>query len=136
MFQVALHQSVPAGRRKVSRLTKFLETVLAARDCRPVGFDVMGTLFGNLHDDKALWARARPGYRFSDMAQGYIFLAPLDGLHRVTWVKGFITPDTFKKALPVAERVGYVKRGTCPDAETLDRKLAEWFDGRVDEKKL
>jgi len=135
MFQVALHQPVSAGRRKVSRLTKFLEAVLAAREGRPVGFDVLGSRFGNLYDDKAMWARARRDYRFSDMAQGYVFLAPLDGLHRVTWVKGFITPDTFEQARAVAERAGYVKRGTCPDAEALDCKLAEWFDGRIHAKK-
>lgn len=136
MFQVALHQSVSAGRRKMSKLTKFLEAVLAAREGRPVGIDVLGSRFGNLYDDRAMWARARRDYRFSDMAQGYVFLAPLDRLHRVTWVKGFITPDTFKQARAVAERVGYVKRGTCPDAKTLDSKLAEWFDGRIAEKKL
>lgn len=128
IFQVSLHQRVSTG-RDTAPLTTWLESVFAVRDNKPVGFDVLGSPFGDVYDQRALWSRAKRDYRFADMAQGYVFLKPLAELHDVTWTPGFIDDRLFEQAKVLAERLGYVKPGTCADAAALNQAMAERFAG-------
>lgn len=128
LFQVSLHQRVGSG-RGAAPLTTWLESVFAARGNKPVGFDVLGSPFGDVYDKRAMWARARRDYRFSDMVQGYVFLKPLCELHDMTWVPGFIDDRLFAKARVVAGRMGYVKAESYADAAALDRAMAARFAG-------
>ena len=132
LFQVAMHRLDTVGRgRKPARITRFLEEIHRAAGGRPAGFDVVGSPLANLVDSETMWSRARKDARFGHFHQGYVILKPLAELHEVHWVKGFITDAMFEKALAVAEKARYVKPGTCKDAASLDRILAQRFRGQL-----
>ena len=69
------------------------------------------------------------GYGFGSFVQGYVFLAPLDRLHSVTWIDGFINDSNFKKAHAVAKKMRWISEGECETPKELDAKLAERFCG-------
>ena len=131
LFQVSVHRAETAGRvRRLSRLTRFLETLYAEQGSKPIGFDVVGSPLGDLVDHEVQWARVLKESRFADVNQGYVILKPLSELHWVTWVNGFVTDAAFEKARAVAERLSYVPEGACSDPATLDARLAERFSGQ------
>jgi hypothetical protein len=53
-----------------------LEAIMAKLGDRPVGFDLAGTPMGDL-PDASYYANGHPDFRLADLADGYVFLAPL-----------------------------------------------------------
>ena len=124
MFQVCLHHDMP-GRGGAAKLTGFVEEVVARANGKAVGFDVAGTPLGNLRDDQGQYFQmlGRSSV-FQDFAQGYVLLKPARELSPVSWVKGFVVPDTFADAKEVAEGLGWVEKGKHTTAAELDAALA------------
>jgi hypothetical protein len=124
MFQVCLHHEMP-GRGGAARFTGFVEEAVARAEKKAVGFDVAGTPLAGLRDDEGQYFRMLgPNSKFQDFAQGYVFLKPARELTSVSWVKGFIVPDTFAEAKELAERLGWVENGKHTTAAELDAALA------------
>jgi len=130
IFQIHLHSNVPAGRSR-SRLTRMIEALHKLNGGTPVGFDVLGTPFAPLRDRNAIWWRFLPKGTFSDFAQGYIVLAPLDGLHQVTWIDGFVTAESFAHAEKVCVKYRWAEAGAAQNAEDLNAVLAGRFAGKL-----
>ncbi len=128
MFQVGLHQDY-ASQEGRSPLSGFFETVVAESGRKSVGFDVLGSPFASLADEKAMYWRMKPSAGFGSFVQGYVFLAPLDRLHSVTWIDGFINDSNFKKAHAVAKKMRWISEGECETPKELDAKLAKRFCG-------
>ena len=130
IFQIHLHSNIAAGRSR-SRLTRMIEAIHEMNGGAPVGFDVLGTSFGELRDRHVVGWRYLPNKCFSDFAQGYLVLAPLDGLHRVNWIEGFVTDAAFAKAERICVKCGWVKKGESKGAKELNAALAKRFAGKL-----
>ena len=128
VFQVCLHQK-HLSLEGPSPLTTFLETVIAESGHRSLGFDILGSPFASIADQKTMFWRMKPEAGFASFAQGYVLLGPVDQLHSVTWIDGFINASNFKKANAVAIKMRWVRQGECKTPEELDAKLAERFRG-------
>jgi hypothetical protein len=124
LFQICLHHEMP-GRGNAPRFTGFIEEVVAGANGKAVGFDVARTPLGSLRDDQGLYFQMLGrDSTFQDFAQGYLFLKPARELAPVSWVNGFIVPDTFAEAKEVAEGLGWVEKGKHTTAAELDAALA------------
>ncbi len=128
VFQICLHQE-PPSRKGQSALVRFLETTIAENGKVPIGFDILDSVFGKLKDKKVAYWRMKPKLGFSAFAQGYVFLRPLDELHTVTWMDGFINEANFERARDVAEKMRWIKKGDVKNAAELNKQLAIRFDG-------
>ncbi len=128
IFQVCLHQEHPSQQGRAP-LTTFLETVVAESGRDSVEFDVLGSPFASLAEEKTMYWRMKSDAGFASFAQGYVFLAPLDELHSVTWIDGFINESNFKKARAVAKKMRWIGEGECQTPKELDATLAERFCG-------
>ncbi len=71
-----------------------IEDVMALREHEPVGFDLYASPFANILSTPGWDA---PNVPLSNIARGYIYLAPVDDLHANTPIKGFITDEMFNK---------------------------------------
>jgi len=128
VFQICLHQDHPGGGGR-SELAGFLESTIAQSGWSSVGFDVLGSPFERLTDASTVYWRMKPDAGLADFAQGYVFLAPLGELQRVTWTEGFIDESNFEKAHAVAKRMGWVNEGECETPAELEALLARRFPG-------
>jgi hypothetical protein len=129
VFQVCLHHrfSDPRG---VSNVGKLIEKVIQESGGHPIGFDVLGTPFARLHDPKNMAFTFGEKRTFDKLAEGYIVLKPVNKLHPVHWIEGFIVESNFKEAIDVAVKMGQAdpKREDTP--EKLDAKLKMVIESR------
>ncbi len=137
IFQICLHQQhlVPEmftggkpGAPPV--LIDRMEELLRKTGNKPAGFDIENSPFARLRDRRSLYFAVDEMDGFADVTQGYVFLKPLQNLHKVTWVDGFINETNFEKAriiaetrgwIAMAEKRGLIKAGQCNTPEGLDR---------------
>jgi len=140
VFQVSLHNwhlgagfeegGVASGDENIPMrlpMGGLIEDLLKKMGNRPLGFDVEASPLANLRDHKSYFFAFQPKVVFADIAQGYIFLKPLDEQSHVTWARGFVDKNNYEKVKAIAEKRGWVKQGKCPKPEILDAKLAEYF---------
>ena len=112
----------------------FLENVFAANGNAPVGFDVTASPFANLRDAGGYWFAFQKYTVFSDIAQGYVFLTPLNKLHRVSWAKGFVNEQNYavlSTFLRDREALEGRKELTCKE---LNDALKRWHENKKFEK--
>jgi len=138
IFQVCLHQphfgpEVLTGNPPTSRplIIDFIEKIMMKNGNKPVGFDVDNSPFANLRDRRSLYFASNSETVFSDIAQGYVFIKPLNSLNfRMTWVDGFINEENFERAKALAKKRGWIemfekreliKPGQCSTPEGLDK---------------
>jgi len=126
LFQVALHREHGFGKESAP-LTLLLEETIAQTGGAPRGFDIVGSPFASLVDKNTIYSRMKPGFGFEKFAEGYVLIAPVSDLHPTDWIDGFITEESFDKALAVAVRLGWVKEGECENPGELNAKIAERF---------
>jgi uncharacterized iron-regulated protein len=129
VFQVCLHHRF-SDPRSLSNVGKLIEKVVQESGDHPLGFDVVGTPFGHLHDPKNMAFTFGEKRTFDKLAEGYIVLKPVHKLHPVHWIDGFIVESNFKEALDVAEKMGQAdpKRDDTP--EKLDARLKKVIESR------
>jgi hypothetical protein len=138
IFQICLHQphfgpEVLKGNPPTTRpdIIDFIEKIMTKNRNKPAAFDMDGSPFESLRDRKSLYFAFQDDVVFSDIAQGYIFIKPLDRLNfRMTWVDGFINEENFERAKAIAqkrgliemfEKRGLIKPGQCDSPEGLDK---------------
>lgn len=137
IFQVCLHQphfgpEVLKGKppKSMPVIIDFIEKIMRKNRNKPAGFDIDGSPFANLRDRKSLYFAFQEDTVFSDIAQGYIFIKPLNKLSKMTWVEGFISEENFERAKAIArkrgliamfEKRGIIKPGQCDTPEGLDK---------------
>jgi len=129
VFQVVMHSKLPA-RGGVAPLTGLLESIWVEAGSQPVGFDVVGSPLGMLRDRSCVFWNYLKNGRFQEMAQGYVLLAPVDALHKTTWIPGFINEAQFERARKVAVAARMAKEDEFDSAETLDACLQRLFPAR------
>jgi hypothetical protein len=78
-------------------LSGLIEKIMAERGNKPVGFDVCPSPFANIRDGHSISYYFQPNVRFSDITQGYIFIAPWDKISNCQKIKNFISDEMFKK---------------------------------------
>jgi len=133
IFQICLHQPhLPVANdegHRESVLPRFIEAVMQVDDLTEVGWDSQDSPFANLRDPNSVYFACRPDLVFADLAQGYIFLAPLTQLRRVSWIPGFINERNFLKANAIAFKRGWLNEPLNTPQE-LDAFLRQVFDSR------
>jgi heme-binding uptake protein ChaN (Tiki superfamily) len=67
-------------------------------DAGAAGFDVLGTPFGKLTDDEAIYSAGYENFRLSDFCDGYIWFRPFAEFETVTFAEGFYNDDNIEKA--------------------------------------
>lgn len=92
VFQITLHGALSAG------ISDFMEQIISAGGLGPLGFEVSGSPFENLRDDKA--HPYQTGVCFGDLTLGYVFIRPRAGLTRCQWLDGYISQGMFLKDKP------------------------------------
>lgn len=140
IFQVCMHQHQfspevfmdenYAGPIVQSDLIGLLERIFELNGNRPVGFDVQGSPFGNLRDEKIFYFAFQKYVLFSDIAQGYVFLKPLSELSKVSWIPGFIDDSNFEKAKAIllkkiSKAEDRLEVEKCKTPEELDGVMSE-----------
>lgn len=124
MFQVCMHHEIPMAENSWG-MTSFLEDTVRHSGRSPVGFDVVNSPFSPLRSEGGIYFKMLGDKStFSSFAQGYVFLKPVRELTHVTWVPGFIVPQTYADALEVAEGLKWVEKGKCTTYAELDTALA------------
>ena len=129
LFQICLHQweSKLTKSSELCTLVGFIEIMLSSNGNQPVGFDIENSPFAHLRDRDNYYFAYQKDVVFSDIAQGYIFLKPLNKLSRVKWVNGFIDESNFERAKTIALKRGWIKPQECKTPQELDEKFAVLF---------
>lgn len=136
VFQVALHrwhgppETVTRGENVPFQqpFGGLLEEVFAKNDNTPVGFDVNGSPFALLRDDKSYYFAFQNHVTFSDIARGYVFLKPLNELNNVTWAKGFVNERNFDTLKDFLQKRGKIRGNECSTYEELNKALERWHN--------
>lgn len=129
VFQVCLHLkfSDPRGSSSVGQ---FIERAVRENGGSPAGFDVLGTPFAFLRDPKNMAFTFGGERTFDKLAEGYVFLKPLDQLRPVRWIDGFITEENFKEALEVASKMDQTDPAKHDTPAKLDARLKQVTESR------
>ena len=133
IFQICLHQPhiavAPAEGRCEPLLPALIEAVAHSSGLANIGWDIADSPFANLRDPNSVYFAYRPDLVFSDVAEGYVFLAPLAELNRITWIPGFINQDNFSKANAIAVQRGWLST-PAGTPEALDTFLRQVFEAQ------
>ena len=96
---------------------------------KPVGFDIENSPYALLRDRSDFLFAFQNYVTFADIAQGYVFLKPLDEINKVAWVEGFIDRSNFEKARGILlKKVKPADRKEveeCSTPEKLDELMKE-----------
>ena len=99
VFTIRLHDSFGDSKG----ITEYIEQIAAQRENTPIGFNVDGSPFESLRDEKSHYYSMFHGLRFSDIATGYIFLKPIHSQSRTPWLDGYISEKMFFSHKPYYE---------------------------------
>jgi len=86
-----------ADRRPVGGAIDQLMTNLGT-EAGPAGFDVLGTPFGKLSDDGAIYSVGYKNFTLADFCDGYIWFRPFAEYETVTFAGGFYNDDNIEQA--------------------------------------
>ena len=75
-----------------------LEKLMAARNNQPAGFDLKGTLIGDLRDH-SYYSMGHPDFMLADLFDGYIFLKPISKLSSCTVDREFMNDTNWEEAV-------------------------------------
>jgi len=87
-------------------LAEFLESVMVMRNNEPVGFDVDESPLALVRDDGSFEFHLEPRLGFTDVAAGYVFLAPWRKLTTCEWLNGYISQRMFLNNKPFYQAFG------------------------------
>ncbi len=138
ILHVALHQwSFPresvTGDNNVSPrkpMGGVLEKIFAKNNNTPVGFDVFNSPFADLRDNEDCHFAFQQYVTFSDIAEGYVFLRPLDELHKTTWADGFVNEANHEILRAFLRRRAGIDVGDRLPHEELNDALRQWYSGQ------
>jgi len=119
-----------SDRRKKPTLIPFIEEIMEQNGKKPIGFDIENSPFSPLVDDAVVYFQHPVHKTFSDLVQGIIFLKSLGELSRATWVDGFINEESFEKAVGIAKKMRWIKKGEkIKTPEELNKRMSELYPG-------
>lgn len=126
---VTLHTTWPS-REGPAPITEILERLaLRAGGGQAIGFDVIQSPLARLTDRSFIHWQHVPQATLTDFAQGYVFLKPVDELHGMTWIRGFITEENFQQARAIALKMKWVRKDEADTPMELDQALEKKFRG-------
>lgn len=82
-----------------------IDQVMEQLPGRRIGFDLVGTPFGELQDPDSYYALGHENFRLSDFADGYIFQVPIKAYSGCTVDMHFITPENLEQAIAAIPNV-------------------------------
>lgn len=134
IFQVVLHCVHHEANDKVV-LNDFLDELLAeASGGEPVGFDILGSPLAGVYDRNTIYYMAARQNGLGAFVQGYVFLNPIDDLHKCSWIDGFITDEHLDEAIAVARKLRWIGDDEeITTAEALNALAAERYPSREDD---
>jgi hypothetical protein len=128
VFQICLHHQM-AGNPEKMTLINNLESIMKANENKPVGFDIIGSPFAAMKDDKCFYFQPKQHESLKDIAMGYIFMKPVDELSRVSWIDGFVNDENFEAAKCVARKMKWVD-GEVKNCQELNQELSKYFSNQ------
>jgi len=131
VLQVGLHMRYASDRKKYPSLIPFIEEIMEQNGNKPIGFDIENSPFSPLVDDAVFYFQHPVHKTLSDIVQGIIFLKPIKELNKTTWIDGFINEEYFEKAVGIAKKMRWIKKGEeINTPEELNKRMAELFPGK------
>jgi hypothetical protein len=103
-----------------------IEAIMAARSGKPVGFDVVGSPFAPLRDERSYYFHWQPQATFADISRGFIFLKPVKELKPCSWMDHFISDAMFKKSRAYYE---WAYKRTFKDAAEVNEFFRKGMGG-------
>jgi hypothetical protein len=104
VFQIGLHgdHMSPAQIDKAYKgpepvFVDLIEKIMASEGNKPVGFDVVGSPFAGIRDDRSYYFHWQPDMTFDNICRGFVFLMPVKELKPCSWMKNFVSDEMFKK---------------------------------------
>ncbi len=101
VFTIALHTPWYAKTSQYNTMTLrpvegAIDQVMESREggARPVGFDMLGSPFGELTDTLAIYAVGYPNFTLSEYCDGYIYFRPFAQSEVVTFIEGYYNDST------------------------------------------
>lgn len=129
--QVALHTAWPCrdGRAPITGVLEGL--AVRAGGGQPIGFEIIESPLARLNDRTFIHWERLPEATLADFAQSYVFLEPVDELHGMTWIHGFISEENFEQARAIALKARWVQEEEAETPDGLDRALQRKFRGEL-----
>ena len=125
VFQIVFFQSFSPGETNAGRpplFQNFIESVMDKRDTIPAGFSIKNSPFENLRDSCSEYFDLYPSVCLGDLAQGLIFLKPLEKLENCTWTRGYISNEMYMKYKPLYELMTKQKFSSAGEADNYFAK--------------
>ena len=88
-----------------SSIDNFLDSVMIKRNNQPVGFSIAASPFNSIRDNCSFFFSKVPSISYGDIAQGLIFLKPLNKTTKCTWLKGYVSDEMFMNYKPMYELI-------------------------------
>jgi hypothetical protein len=125
IFQIELFQTLGSGNRNGAchdKLDHFIELVMSRSNSVSAGFSIINSPFEKIRDSCSEYFNTYPSVCYSDIAEGLIFLKPLNEMQPCTWLKGYISNKMFMKYKPYYELIAKQKLN---DAEEANKQFAK-----------
>lgn len=130
VFNIVLHSPFPAlsgyGQRVLPVHGVIDQLMRGVKDTR-VGFDVVGSPFGNLRDSRTFYSYGYADFKLSDFCDGYIFQRPLAKYEAVTVDEKFVTESNLAEA---------ISRLASPNARASYRRPEDFLKSMRDPLKV
>jgi uncharacterized RDD family membrane protein YckC len=130
IFQIELFQSFyPEIDNTVHPpvLRSFIETVMEKRNSAPTGFSILNSPFANIRDSYSDYFNTNPSICYEDIAQGLIFIKPINEIKHCTWTEGYISNEMFMNYKPLYDLIATRKFANAKDVNGYFAK--RYLDG-------
>jgi hypothetical protein len=110
-----------------------IDALMLAVGPRPVGFDLDGGPFGELHVVDAVYRHGYDDFRLADLCDGWIYTRPISRYEGMTPIPGWINDANLARARAQSPNPAY-REGSCEAfnlAVARDAKMAERWANRL-----
>lgn len=128
IFQIELFLTLGSQNQDTAchnKLDHFIESVMSKNNFVPAGFSIINSPFEKIRDSCSEYFNTYPSVCYGDIAQGLIFLKPLNEMQNCTWLKGYISNKMFMKYKAYYELIAKQKFNNAEEANNQFAKGRE-----------
>jgi len=108
IFQIECYQKLDVNENDSvcnPSIDGFMDSVMKKRNNQPAGFTITGSPFEKLRDNCSMFFMQFPSVCYGDIADGVLFLKPLNEIDRGNWMPGYISDEMYMKNKPLYDLI-------------------------------